>query len=226
MPEDIVKPTAIGSTYPTGWNFVGAASRFQAVTDDSDASYVYTTSYGDNVSFNMPALGAGVVAVNTVKHYHRCNDSSSASVHTCFTSYLRKGTDLGGAWTPNEQMNNVAWRESPTVLSPDGDAWTVADFNTGAALEIQQNKSINNGHQFNHIENRLKIDYSYEGSGWKCMIASLLGPVIGAHILWEEIPRLVAMIQQTWATPLLIHGHEAVDIFRALRGLPELPKEA
>lgn len=133
----------------------------------------------------------------------------------------------GGARLSGTNSHATAWSRSATgwftelqaVTRPGGGNWTFSDL-PGVEVLFRPNDCTGMG-----IQNKVtSVWLSYDGTpaptGWLSVMAEILGPVIGAGLLLGEIPKLIRAFNRAARGRYIIHGHEALDLYRGLRDHP------
>jgi len=141
MPAFDLRPTAQGTYSNAGWVATGAASKWQAVADDSDASYINNSTAGsDTESYTMSDLPGDAVAVSGSVVFGSRGQSFTADKNL-FPYVKEGGSELAGTVLthPTGSITDLT-RDFATAAG--GGAWTVANLNA-TELMLEQGNNTN-----------------------------------------------------------------------------------
>lgn len=120
MPVAILKPNGAGSV--SQWSVTGAATVWQALADESTATYASTIVAGNRFRVTMEDLPADAMTVTAVTLYSSLGQTGTA---TCKLALTLSGTDsLSGVLTPPDGASTVL--SASYALAPGALSWTAA----------------------------------------------------------------------------------------------------
>lgn len=113
----------------TQWDVTGAATNWEAMGDDNDATYVTSSVSGEQDLYtydNLPANATSVLAVQEIVRGNMVGDGAPtlASLHRHTNGTVSKGAFNGLPGVMGPQPAQL-WAVNPATLA----AWTVADVN-------------------------------------------------------------------------------------------------
>lgn len=217
MPLLIVRPAAVG-TYDTatlvaGANKVVAVDTGDPVSHDENTSYIRFDSAGNQESYTVTAAGTPAIGtINSLSLKTRDNDSAGQTlrrfVRVGGTDGVNHDTVVGSSGTYTNRSVTPLKSGSVAVLPADI-LWSSTNFQMAAGMPAGVNLAL--------TSLWMELDYAPPSGGWESVIVHFLGPVLGAALLLSDMPRLIAAYNRAARGECVIHGREAVELYRDLR---------
>lgn len=214
MPPFTLVPNSTSSTDST-WARTGGSTKHGVVADVSDATYVSRSAAGvGRQGFGHPTLPADAAAVDSPLNLNARVRSESEGNNKLF-AYVFDGASTyrdTADYNPEPDQTNID--HVFTLANPTLAETSTHEYGVGKITTVSGNLRC------------IKFDSSgtYVQSGSSAiLIYNVLGPLLGAHVLLEQLPAISALmrhLRQPEGAFVWFNPHEFLQAFRDLRAYP------
>jgi len=213
MPTQTVEPIATASH--DAWTLHAGASKAIAcqLPDDDGTTMIKCDTNGHKQTFTKDVLVPPAEKITSVTTHFRHN-GSAGNLKGRFTFY-----ENPNYWTGADRGIGAAWGENNEVaaLHPSGVDWSPDNF---ASAEMGVEGRLPAGAWYSVTTINAVVVFSPAKGSWACMLVSILGSILGTGLLLSQMPDLIDTFNRAAQGKLVIHGHEAVEMYADLKANP------
>lgn len=195
------------------WNKWGAeATKWESINNVLDSDYIGSAALQKESFFwDVPAY---IGAVASVKCYYRAIESGADAT---FKAFARQA-NVDGAEDGQQALDAAwTWYTSGALARPGGGSWDRADLLGDFELCLNKDSGAQTGivSQWDAL-----IDFTPLSGAWSSLLVSVLGSVLGTGLLLAQMPALISAFNRAARGRVIIHGHEAAELFKDLKANP------